>query len=204
MYGVSKYAHGPRFTDEQRQFIISSYESMKTLPVILTDFRHAYPDRGASVTENSLRTLIDRARKAKLIKRNKYSRQVAMDVKMHCIELYNGGATQQQIISGLKKKFRKFGRDITRNMISGWVKWGKDHKLLTRKVERPASPSRVTRRVKVAKESTIHEIFRPVTLPYVRCLDPLRAQHMASLLRQPVEVVTARLSGNYHRSTWGD
>jgi hypothetical protein len=110
---------------------------------------------------------------------------------MHCIELYNASKTQQQIIAGLKEKFKDYKRDITRNMISGWVKWGKDHKLLTRIKTRHACDHRVRRAVKEDKPRRRDDWVAPITLPYVRCLDPARAQHMAQLLRMPVEIYQA-------------
>lgn len=195
MYHIStgsKFHHGPRFTKQQRNLIINGYEKMKTLPAILQDFRTVFPDRGISVTENSIRSLLDRARKADMIKRQKYSRGVPIDIKMQCIALYNDGKSQRDIIAGLKEKFPGFKRKITRNMISGWVKWGKDHKLLTRIKSRRDIEYRVKRAEKEKKPRRRDDWVAPITLPYVRCIDPKRAPEIAQLLRMPVEVYRAR------------
>lgn len=193
------HTHGPKFTTKQRELIIQGYEDMKTLPVILTEFRQRFPNRGVFVTENSLRSCIDRARKAGLIKREKFARNAPMNVKYYCIELYNEGKSQRDIIAGIHDKFNGLQRDITRNVISGWVKWGKDHGLLTRK-QKPHVVTRYHRgQIKHVDEDEEFEPgskdfwCAPVTLPYVKIVDPARAEHVAKLLGMPVELYKLRL-----------
>ena len=196
----SKYAHGPRFTDQQRNLIVQRYDEMKTLPEILQEFREAFPRRAVSVTENSIRSCLDRAPKADLIKRQKYSRSVAVEVKLCCIELYNTGMGQRAIIKGVLERFPDFGREINRNMISGWVKWGKENKLLKRVVppkmdKRSAGYVRTKPYHKEHWKETAEYRHVVITLPYVRCLDPKRAQEMAKVLGMPIEVYL-------HRQRW--
>lgn len=183
------YTHGPKFSREQREFILQEYEGMKTLPQIVADFRETFPNRGVSVTENSLQSFIGRMRKLGKIKRPPYSRSVRIDIKMVCVELYNKGFSQNKIIKGIKERFPEFERDINRNMISGWVKWGKDHKLLNRTRQAEKAGNRMRKSTsRTARSAQASDIALPVTLPYVHCLDPQRAAHMAQLLRMPVEI----------------
>ena len=187
--GHTPYSHGPKFSREQRDFILQQYEKMRTLPQIVNDFRETFPHRGVSVTENSLQSFITRMRKLGKVKRPPYSRSVCIDVKMACVELYNQGLSQHKIIKGVKERFPDFEREINRNMISGWVKWGKDHKLLNRTRQAEKASNRMRKSTsRTARSAQASDIMLPVSLPYVRCLDPARAAHMAQLLRLPVEV----------------